>query len=213
MLVREKLESVIRKIEEIRRDRLDLETVGTAADFGRPMDEEGVAEIEVRVGIKLPEDYRRFVTEVGNGGFGPGLGLVPLGEESFVDPRIPQSRMNALNPRGRCEYQLDWNYLPLKQAMENGSPDTDELMEYYFSVARIDGAIRVADLGCGAIALLALNGTERGKIWLDYRGTFGGITPATRSDRDLAHLEFLDWYDAWLTEILLRLPLEERHIV
>ena len=69
-----------------------------------------------------------------------------------------------------------------------------------FATERIDGSIRIADLGCGAIALLVLNGPQRGRIWLDFRGTFGGITPAAPADSAAETLSFLEWYEAWLDD-------------
>jgi len=101
------------------------------------------------------------------------------------------SFLSVLLPSAPFAYLEDWNFPPLKRAMEEQSAQLEELQTFYFSTARIDGTIRVADLGCGAIALLVLNGTQRGRIWLDFRGTFGGIAQ---------DLEFLDWYDAWLDD-------------
>lgn len=207
------LETVSTKIRDIKRQRLDVSFVGKHAEFGTPLQSRKVDEFELQLGINLPEDFKNFVVEIGNGGFGPGLGLIPLGTESVIDARIPASDNRLLNPRGSFIYVSDWNFPPLRHAMETSSSDEDDLMDYYFSVDRIDGAIRIADLGCGAIALLVVNGHESGKIWLDYRGTFGGIVPATRTATDTDHIEFLNWYDAWLTEIILRLPMGQRHIV
>ena len=160
-------------------------------DFGERLSEDRIIDIERMLGCRLPEGYRRFLIEVGNGGFGPGLGLIPFGADSMVDPRIPADDRAVLNPSAPFAYLEDWNFPPLKRAMEEQSAQLEELQTFYFSTARIDGTIRVADLGCGAIALLVLNGTQRGRIWLDFRGTFGGIAQ---------DLEFLDWYDAWLDD-------------
>src|SRR4051794_12354995 len=36
---------------------------------------------EVRHRVRLPEDYRLFITEIGNGGAGPYCGLLPFGKD------------------------------------------------------------------------------------------------------------------------------------
>ncbi|MCM3273583.1 hypothetical protein [Paenibacillus elgii] len=69
--------------------------------------------------------------------------------------------------------------------------DQDQLMEYYFSVDRISGAIRVCDWGGGGLGLLVVKGREHGKVWCDYRGDFGGIFPETIPGEDSGHMSFL----------------------
>ncbi|MEV4134178.1 hypothetical protein AB0J72_18650 [Dactylosporangium sp. NPDC049742] len=51
----------------------------------RPAAESVVAEFETRHGVRLPEPYRRFVIEAGDGGAGPGAGLLPLADVCAVD--------------------------------------------------------------------------------------------------------------------------------
>lgn len=45
-----------------------------------PVTEEELAQAETQLGFPLPRLLRRIYLEVGNGGFGPGYGLLPLNE-------------------------------------------------------------------------------------------------------------------------------------
>ncbi len=198
---------VTRQIMSIRAkiDRLKLRSnvapIGaTTRPLGACLSEDQIVDFEITLGCRLPEDYRRFLLEIGNGGLGPGLGLTPFGSESLIDPRIPVGALDKLNPSAPFVYREDWNLPALKTALEEQSKNLDELQTYYFATERIDGSIRIADLGCGAIALLVLNGPQRGRIWLDFRGTFGGITPAAPADSAAGTLSFLEWYEAWLDD-------------
>ena len=202
MLVAEKIASIKTKLAQLATRDPDTTTVTSANCLGECLDEGQISHVEHQIGCRLPEDYRRFLAEVGNGGLGPGIGLTPLGADSLIDPRIPVDGQFKLNPSASFPYAGDWNFLPLKQALEEQSPQLDELLVYYFDAARIDGTIHIADLGCGAIALLVLNGPQRGRVWLDFRGTYGGIAPATLRHDDTDALDFLTWYDVWLGESL-----------
>lgn len=50
-----------------------------------PTDPDQLAEAEARLGFPLPDLLRRLYTEVGNGGFGPVFGLLPLSRASLGD--------------------------------------------------------------------------------------------------------------------------------
>src|SRR5262245_48952774 len=49
-------------------------------ELHKPLLEEEVLGFEGEHGVRLPDDYRQFLTRVGNGGAGPYYGLFRLGE-------------------------------------------------------------------------------------------------------------------------------------
>src|SRR5512142_2282534 len=46
-----------------------------------PLPEADVISFERRHKVSLPDDYRRFITEIGNGGAGPYYGVFPFGKD------------------------------------------------------------------------------------------------------------------------------------
>ncbi|MCA9623168.1 MAG: SMI1/KNR4 family protein [Myxococcales bacterium] len=50
-----------------------------------PATTEAVADAEAQLGFALPPLYRRVLTAVGNGGFGPGFGLIGIPPHGYVD--------------------------------------------------------------------------------------------------------------------------------
>jgi hypothetical protein len=61
-----------------------------------------VASVETRLGFRLPKLLRRLYTEVGNGGFGPVFGLLPLTIASLGD-----------DPPAEAEFELAAEYARL----------------------------------------------------------------------------------------------------
>ena len=51
------------------------------------LSEEDIKGFEHKHCITLPDDYRTFISEIGNGGFGPGYGLLPL-DKAIVDFKL-----------------------------------------------------------------------------------------------------------------------------
>jgi hypothetical protein len=58
-----------------------------------------VADAEAQLGFSLPFILRRLYTDIGNGGFGPVYGLLPLSSESLGDVRPAEAEFDLV-----CEY-------------------------------------------------------------------------------------------------------------
>lgn len=70
-----------------------------------------VAAVEARLGFQLPPLLRRLYTEVGNGGFGPVFGLLPLTIASLGE-----------QPPAEAEFDLAGDYSQLVRRYDGGWP-------------------------------------------------------------------------------------------
>ncbi|WP_270415958.1 SMI1/KNR4 family protein, partial [Bacteroides ovatus] len=70
------------------------------------LSEEDIKGFEHKHCITLPDDYRTFISEIGNGGFGPGYGLLPL-DKAIVDFKLKDKPNISLNEK--FPYQDSWN--------------------------------------------------------------------------------------------------------
>lgn len=74
-------EEVLQKIEQLRSMDAALKLFGAGAHryrFNPPLEPEAVAAFEASQALRLPEDYRDFILNVGNGGAGPCYGIYPF---------------------------------------------------------------------------------------------------------------------------------------
>lgn len=144
--------------------------------MGRCISESDVRRFEKQYAIELPDDYRTFITQVGNGGPGPcdrlqGCEATRQDSLKYLSKPFPHSRL--------------WN---LPRAYFDNVPDTDDdekqswaryedyLMQYW-DPAHIQGALPFCDQGCNHCLLLVLNGPERGTVWTDERAENAGVMP------------------------------------
>ncbi|GAA3925164.1 hypothetical protein GCM10023085_03130 [Actinomadura viridis] len=143
--------------------------------LGPPLPEAEVAAFEARYGVRLPREYRDFLTTLGHGGAGPYYGLLPL--ETWH-----RSVIGDL-PSGHLTRPF-----PLEPGSRPGPEGCEELGSNPFS-----GAIPLVHQGCSYASLLVVTGPARGRVVdidLDRQ------PPFFTSDTG-----FLAWYERWLDEI------------
>ncbi|MFE2151704.1 SMI1/KNR4 family protein [Streptomyces lavendulae] len=131
-------------------------------------------------GIRLPPQYRAFVTAVGDGPAGPGHGLLPLvtprpeavaGEDWAVDGEWEDDRRPG---RAAAPFPLT---APRPGPLGRGDGELAA------------GTLTLAEEGCGLYLRLVLNGPYAGQVWrLDP--DWGGFVPAAP--------DFRAWYTDWL---------------
>jgi hypothetical protein len=194
-----RLRRIAGKLAEGRALRFQLKAFGVESHefkLGAPLPESWVAEFEERHEILLPPEYRLFVTEVGDGGAGPGAHLSRLSQSCGTGCRAGHlTRPSPYLPGPR--YLNDW-----EQRYED-PPGPGRMF--------LPGTLDIAGHGCTLVTRLIVTGPARGRLFnLDCDGTFG---PYVVEDTD-----FLSWYERWLDEALAgydigwfgeRLPLEE----
>src|SRR5215813_12558694 len=79
----DKFDTLIQDLERVRAAGPSFGIFGEEAhgyELYPPLLEEELSAFESEHGIRLPHDYRHFLTSVGNGGAGPYYGLFKLGE-------------------------------------------------------------------------------------------------------------------------------------
>jgi hypothetical protein len=176
-----------------------------------------IVAFEVRYSIRLPDDYRRFLMEVGNGGAGPYYGIHGLDE-------LDETREDYWNDLSKPfpylhQYEGPPDLLKaIKEADNDESVDEDssiKLVDEYWLQASRDGSINICEYGCNLRFLLIVNGLEFGRIWFDSTPDLAGYSPVavnpeaplqrsgewcvTRQDNpEEKRVGFAEWYHCWL---------------
>jgi uncharacterized protein (TIGR02996 family) len=178
------------------------------------LSEEELVAFEREHRITLPEEYRMFLLEVGNGGPGPGDGLSTLAEAAEhsptrdLDKPFPFSfrlceEEDARFREDRRTHSFD-EALALQRERRGGVPH-DEWVEREFAQP---GVLYLATPHePWASVYLVITGEDRGMMW-GYGHIHGGWNPeAPTWEEDEKQIDkpprsFFRWYEDWLDEIL-----------
>jgi hypothetical protein len=163
-----------------------------------PLREDEVRRFEAVHQILLPSDYRDFLTQLGNGGAGPGYGLEMLGHFCGITWNENPGLVGEL--ARPFPYSDSWNAEPVDDTrpVDEQYRQQDE----YWSSRHVNGALPVCDQGCNLRECLIVTGPERGNMWIDDRADWMGLYPNHKGGCD--RLTFLAWYRMWLDERLLK---------
>jgi hypothetical protein len=135
--------------------------------------EDELQEFGQRHQITLPEEYRLFLKEVGNGGAGHGYGLYPLSNTTEnSQPGIPFS-LASLTPLSD-----GWKSMPLID--DERAPDE-----------RAPGVLEIETQGCAHATYLVVNGDTYGTIWKCW--SINEVYPTG--------LTFSAWYQQWISRL------------
>ena len=152
----------IKQIKEKYNKLIDINPKGNYGYFNEKLTEEEVLKFEREHNIKLPFDYRLFITTMFDGCVGPP-DIMPIEEwDSYYGMTDPDF-VNKLSEPFLLTRKQDYD-IKKKES---------EFMEY------LNGTIRLSDCKCGCFLFLVVNGSEYGNIWVDNRASNDEIYPLT----------------------------------
>jgi len=206
------------KLQVLEKADKDLSLFGASSHeykLGSPISINLCEEIEEKYHCTFPEDYKYFITNVGNGGAGPFYGLFPLERHDDNHDMCSWEEGYLIGDLSKpFPYSEKWN-LPTSFWENEPDPDScdseeqeDELWEKwyqeidtkYWAPHIMDGAIPICHQGCAIRTWLVVTGPMKGTVWDDYRCDYEGITPLKNADGSFS--SFTDWYLNWVTESL-----------
>ena len=145
------------------------------------LSEAEIMELEQRLRTTLPEEYRLFLKEIGNGGHLPSLAGLLTGIFSLLPDEISDYRPDKPFPLTE-----GWLWAGGDEDRETQMDEAETSLKYTCSH---DGQLPLCDQGHDEIWTLITMGPERGNMWLV---TESGAAPTT------PRCGFLDWFEAWM---------------
>jgi len=173
--------------------------------LGPTKSEADICEFEQKHNVKLPNDYRQFLVDIGNGGAGPFYGVFPLGEmDSNFGLRSWQENDGFIGDLSESfPLERAWNdvsAMPSDDLAERDEAEYDRQMEafdtVYWRPSLVNGAIPICHEGCALRVWLVVTGSFAGHLWEDRRTEYAGLKPLQLGDGSLA--KFSVWYREWL---------------
>ena len=164
-----------------------------------PIRESFVRGVEERYGFKLPEDYFRFITEIGDGGAGPDYGIRPFvtimekGKSPTLEKWKESYRFDlakSFAPRKMRADEVDDYAIATREAYDQNPDDyfifIDE-NDYIYE----DGFFVLGTHGCQWDFGIIISGEKRGQIFdTDNEGAYGFVSHS-----------FEEFYQNWLNQI------------
>jgi hypothetical protein len=186
-----------------------------------PASETQIAVFEAKYEIRFPDDYRRFLLEVGTGGAGPGYDLL-----SPLDDMLSQEEADRFFDRlDEPDAEIDDDEFWKEDAPVIGDLKTPFPFVDRMTVAAVDelisqqgweiiapllmaGQLLIGYTGCQCWYLLIVSGAAYGQIWYMDGGTYfspvmvadGKFYHSDKAPANAERVTLTRWYEAWLDE-------------
>jgi len=157
-----------------------------------------IAAVEKQWRVKLPDDYRTFLLEIGAGGAGPAYGVFPLVRERGAWRWKGDGGDLTRDLATPFPHTKAWNKTfeprkPSKESEDDYGARRDQWNEdVYWHPKQTAGAICICHEGCALRDWLVVTGKQRGMMWSDDRADDRGLAPMKKT--------FAEWYLAWLAK-------------
>lgn len=169
------------------------------------LSEDELAAFEARHSIVLPEEYRDYLKEMGNGGAGPAYGILRLQDwATELDVQSPKFLSTPF------PYTTPWNAERPGDVDDDSYHESEVFMAWekeYYDNKHITGSIRLSHYGCAIYYFLVVTGEEKGFVWVDDRANDYGLYSAV-SQKTKEKMSFSVWYHEWLRESLAHSKLD-----
>lgn len=161
------------------------------------MTESEIKLFEDKFGISLPEDYRNFIKNIGNGGAGPGYGLYKLDVNNINDIHGYMKRPFLLTKDFDVDEEGEKYNCSAYTCQECEHKDLCLISDDYngecSDICRYQqGTLTICFEGCTYYRRIILNGPKKGEIWAESEGE--GLKQSEAS--------FSEWYEGWLDKSL-----------
>jgi len=210
---RKRLDKIVKKFYYLKEIDKEYKIFGASFhkyEFGKPLGEHIFYDFEKKYNVKIPSEYKLFMTEAGNGGAGPFYGIVPF--ERCLFANIDRLNDNLINPSVPFPYKDAWNmeFDYKDEEAEETEETIEEFENGYFDDKHITGLIRICNFGCGHYISLVVNGDEYSHIWSDDRCSDYGIYPFNYyTFNNQKRLTFFDWYEGWLDQSINKIKVKK----
>jgi len=182
-----------------------------------------VEELEIweeLMGFTLPEDYRSYLTCLGNGGAGPYYGVLPfsflLRDEYQKEAVYTSSQAQQFHHLAKRRYEYEFQdtsalykdycrHTPEAEQLNSDQFEKifleKEMQEVYESLYE-HGLLRIGDSGCSGDIGLLLNGSHRGYVGgIRQEGYFSNLAPDFSLAEEMNHWEpFADYLMAYVQQ-------------
>lgn len=189
MDIDERIKVIMKKMEELAVSKNPEYPCGEfPPKWDKPFKEERVVKFEEKNGIKLPPDYRRFITTVASAGTQPFYGLYSLFDKSIERPAFDKPFIATV--------RKPLLYEELEQL------DDEECDKIYENLHC--GFVPLCTEGCGMDSILIVNSEDEetyGTVWYFDFANDAGTLPLI-NPKNGKTMDFLDWLEYYVDKTL-----------